>query len=138
MDGRQRLAAVFGAYVDSQGWTQTEVAAKGGPSTTSQTKIRMTDEPLSRQTLYKVDDVMGWTRGTAARIVAGVAEPEGHRSIRDYSDVELIREVARRIREGGTDGSTPDAGEKTGPRVDVARTFNVEPSPQPEPGPRSE
>lgn len=51
MTGRQALAQAFGAWIDANLWTQADVVNRGGPSTTTQTKIRSTDEPLSRQTL---------------------------------------------------------------------------------------
>ena len=58
MDGRTRLAKAFGDWIELNGWTQTEVVAMGGPSTTTQTKVTKTDEPISRQTLKQIDLVM--------------------------------------------------------------------------------
>ena len=55
MDGRTRLAKAFGDWIELNGWTQTEVVAMGGPSTTTQTKVTKTDEPISRQTLKQID-----------------------------------------------------------------------------------
>lgn len=98
---------MFGEYVDRRGLTQTDIAAMGGPSTTSQTKIRTTDEPVAPGTLRKIDKVMGWEHGTAARIIAGdPVRPDQH-SITNYSDEEIIAEVRRRILDRG--GSNADA-----------------------------
>jgi len=82
MDGRERLAELFGAWVDQNGWSQPTVAAMGGPSTTTQTKIRRTTEPLSASTLRQLDVVMGWDEGTAARVQSGVQESPTPRSRR--------------------------------------------------------
>lgn len=75
MDGRQRIAQLFGEWVDRHGYTQGEVAAMGGPSTTTQTKVRNTDEPISRQTMKQLDQVMGWSAGTTAGILRGALPP---------------------------------------------------------------
>lgn len=71
MNGRRRLAELFGQWMDRNGYTQGEVAALGGPSTTTQTKVRHTDDPISRQTLRQLDAVMGWPGGTSAGILQG-------------------------------------------------------------------
>jgi hypothetical protein len=75
MDGRKALAKAFGDYVDASHWTQARVAAMGGPSTTTQTKIRSTDEPISRQTLRQIEVVMAWREGTASQILNGTPPP---------------------------------------------------------------
>lgn len=75
MTGRRALAQAFGAWVDANLWTQADVVNQGGPSTTTQTKIRSTDEPLSRQTLKQLDKVMGWEPGTSAAVLGGRTPP---------------------------------------------------------------
>ena len=75
MDGRTRLAKAFGDWIELNGWTQTEVVAMGGPSTTTQTKVTKTDDPISRQTLKQIDLVMGWPAGTSAGVLAGATPP---------------------------------------------------------------
>lgn len=77
MDGRQRLAQLFGDWVDRHGYTQGEVAAMGGPSTTTQTKVRYSDGPVSRQTMRQLDQVLGWPAGTTAGVLRGLPAPEG-------------------------------------------------------------
>jgi hypothetical protein len=133
MDGRKALAKAFGAYVDDRGLTQTDVAARGGPSTTSQTKIRKTTKPVSPQTLQKIDKVTGWPPGTSARIIAGSPEPGERRTIRSYSDDELVEDIRRRLRERGKSDDVP-AQPKSSDDVDVQVRRNVrrlESQPQP-------
>lgn len=76
MNGRQKLAAAFGDWMDRHGYTQQQVAAMGGPSTTTQSKVRLTDDPISRQTMKQLDTVMGWPAGTSAGILRGGDGPE--------------------------------------------------------------
>lgn len=85
MNGRRALAEAFGEWAESSGLSQAQIAAAGGPSTTSQTKVRQTDEPLSRQTLQKIDHVTGWPAGTAARIVRG-AQPTPTETVSPATD----------------------------------------------------
>lgn len=75
MDGRKRLAKAFEGHMKRMGWSQQHVAAIGGPSTTTQTKIIHGSGPLSRQTCQKIDLAMGWPQGTAVRVAAGEMEP---------------------------------------------------------------
>lgn len=56
-------------------WTREQVAAMGGPSTSTTTTIRTSDDSLSRQTMIKIDTVMGWPSGTAGRVSRGLMEP---------------------------------------------------------------
>lgn len=74
--GRRQLAEAFNAWMSRNGYTQTDVAAMGGPSTTTQSKVVNTDDPISRQTMKQLDTVMGWPGGTAAGIVRGEAPPD--------------------------------------------------------------
>jgi len=140
MDGRKALAKAFGAYVDDHGLTQTDVAAMGGPSTTSQTKIRMTEAPISLQTLQKIDLVMGWERGTSARIIADGLDPSQQRTITSYSNEELAREVRRRLllRRSEPDdepASQKSADEADGLNVKLSRSTRRMPSQQRQPAP---
>lgn len=75
MDGYQRLAAAFADWVDSNGWTQTEVVMRGGPSTSTQTKVRSGHGPLRSDSLRQVDTLMGWPHGTARRVTQGATPP---------------------------------------------------------------
>lgn len=75
MDGRKALAEAYGAWLDANGWTREQVAAMGGPSTSTTTTIRTTDDSLSRQTMMKIDTVMGWPPGTAGKVSRGLIDP---------------------------------------------------------------
>lgn len=46
-DGRRKLAQAFESWVQQNGYTQGEIASMVGPSTTTQTKVRQTDGPIS-------------------------------------------------------------------------------------------
>lgn len=75
MDGRRKLAEAFGAWADRHGYTQSQIAAMGGPSTTTQTKLRLGEGVVSRHTLRQLDAVMGWPAGSAARVIDGGEVP---------------------------------------------------------------
>lgn len=101
MDGRRALAKAFDDWYSSSGLNQGQVAAAGGPSTTTQTKVRQDDGPISRQTLNQLDYVTGWPAGTAARILGGQqqAPADGLGAI-DWSRVtneELAEQVRVRL-----------------------------------------
>ena len=95
MTGRQALAQAFGAWIDANLWTQADVVNRGGPSTTTQTKIRSTDEPLSRQTLKQVDKVMGWEPGTSALVLGGRTPPAPHGTVGPTDDDEASQSEIR-------------------------------------------
>lgn len=77
MDGYEALASAFAQWVDDNGWTQTDVAAMGGPSTSTQTKVRQGHGPFRSGTLRQVDAIMGWKPGTAQRVIRGATPPPG-------------------------------------------------------------
>lgn len=59
----------------SQGWTQDEVAERGGPSDSLQTEIetkRWKPTRSAKGTLTKIDDGLQWVRGSAADVLAGL------------------------------------------------------------------
>lgn len=103
MDGRRALAKAFDDWYSTSGMNQSEVAAAGGPSTTTQTKVRQGNDPISRQTLKQLDEVTGWAAGTAARIYAGVQQSPangGSANPVDWSQVtneELAEQVRVRL-----------------------------------------
>lgn len=98
MDGREALAKAFDEWFERSGMSQAEVAAAGGPSTTSQTKVRQSDGRVARQTLQKIDAVTGWAPGTALRILRGESldgpTPENVGSSPDDEDSLLFRRPA--------------------------------------------
>lgn len=119
MDGRRALAKAFDDWYSTSGMNQSEVAAAGGPSTTTQTlgtqrfrpqrlhpklrRGRAAFDPISRQTLKQLDEVTGWAAGTAARIYAGVQQSPangGSANPVDWSQVtneELAEQVRVRL-----------------------------------------
>ena len=108
MDGRQALAQAFDDWYSRSGMNQSQVAAAGGPSTTTQTKVRQSDGPVSRQTLQQLDHVTGWPPGTAARYLSGepvtaIAAPA---RLDQVSDDELLNEVRRRLKGESWTGQT--------------------------------
>ena len=82
MDGRKRLARAFGEYVDDHRWSQAEVAAMGGPSTTTQTKVRLSDGPISRQTDRVARTKEGETDAHSADAGQKIREPGAGTSTR--------------------------------------------------------
>ena len=133
MDGRKALARAFGAYVADHSLTQTDVAARGGPSTTSQTKIQKATEPISPQTLQKIDKATGWPPGTSARILAGGMDLTEQRTIEQLSNDELVAEIHRlvevvsqRLRERSEPDDAP-AHQKSADEVDVDGAASVKP-----------
>lgn len=99
MDGRAMLARAFDQWFTQSGMNQGQVATAGGPSTTTQTKVRQSDGPISRQTLRQIDHVTGWGAGTAARILAGesIGLRESAPTPGALSTPELLAELARRL-----------------------------------------
>lgn len=89
MDEPNELAAAIQGEMMRRSWSQVEVAAAGGPSTTTQSAISA-GKSVSRQSLAKVDVAFGWAAGTAARlyrgdtlasfVLAGNLEPDDPRS----------------------------------------------------------
>lgn len=76
MTGRAKLAAAFTEWVDLNRWNQTKVAAMGGPSTSTQTKIRKSaTTDLAARTLEQIDLVMGWDEGTSAAVLGELIDP---------------------------------------------------------------
>lgn len=70
MDEPNELAAAIQGEMMRRSWSQVEVAAAGGPSTTTQSAISA-GKSISRQSLAKVDVAFGWAAGTAARLYRG-------------------------------------------------------------------
>lgn len=96
MAGREALAKAYEDAKDRLGLTQTDIAAAGGPSTTSQSKIGK-GRYVSPGSLSKLDKALGWERGTSARIIAGTPASTQVGPLTGYSDRELLDEIADRI-----------------------------------------
>lgn len=90
------LAEAVKAHIQSKGWSQTTIAARGGPSTTSLTKITSGRGNLSPKMLAQIDAGMQWGEGRAAQILAG--EVPGAVDLAQLSDDALLAEVRRRMK----------------------------------------
>lgn len=66
-----RLARYVKARRDELGLRQDELKDRGGPSTTTLTKVESASATLAPVTLRKLDDGLRWARGSAAAILAG-------------------------------------------------------------------
>jgi len=91
------LAEAVKARIQSKGWSQTTIAAKGGPSTTSLTKITSGQGNLSPKMLAQIDAGMEWEPGRAAQILAGGTGPVVT-ELASVSDEALLEEVRRRLK----------------------------------------
>ena len=115
MDGRAALAKAFGEWADDSGYTQQQIATMGGPSTTTQTKVGYTNEPVSRQTMQRIDAVAGWEPGTSQRILrtGEVPVPKTVSGSTDDDDALLYRRP-----EGLTDRQWEAIKEETRPWIE--------------------
>lgn len=102
-----KLAEEVKARIQSKGWSQTTIAARGGPSTTSLTKITSGKGNLSPKMLAQIDAGMEWEPGRAARTLAGETTAAAS-DLASTSDDDLLAEVRRRMK-GADHGRTPDA-----------------------------
>lgn len=67
----QRLAELVRQRRIALDLTQTDVAARGGPSDTTLGKVESAVGTPNRQTLMKLDVGLGWTPGSARRVLDG-------------------------------------------------------------------
>lgn len=118
-----RLAEAVTWWVQRNALTQTVIAARGGPSTTSMTKILAGKGSVRPGSLTDLDVGLGWGDGVAVEYLSG-RDPLGIFSLptgappAEWTDDQLLAELRRRLaaadeRRGGTDGTTPEAGKKT-------------------------
>lgn len=83
-----RLATLVQERREELGRTQEEIAADGGPSTTTLTNVEGARAAEYRpKTLRKLEVALGWTRGSVERVLAGgdpelVDQPPASRSSR--------------------------------------------------------
>lgn len=115
-----QLAAAVTWWMQRHALSQTVIAARGGPSTSTLTKITQGVGSVRPSVLAGLDEGLGWGTGVAARYLAG-EDPLGIDSAsttapEEWPDEQLINELARRLRtrgrEGETDASTAEAREK--------------------------
>lgn len=109
--------------MDELGVSQATGQGRGGPSTTSLTKITSGTGYIQGSQLGKLDAGLQWPSGAAARILRGGSTLT---TIADVSDEELLAEVARRMQ-----GRPDEAGNATAEESpDEAVTPNVTPETQ--------
>lgn len=109
---RERFRDVVLARAESIGLTSdAQIVAAGGPSTSTLTKIRALATDPRGDVLRRFDVALQWPQGSALRLWRDGVEPPNlaATSLEDFTDVELVDELARRIRqreEGEHGGNT--------------------------------
>lgn len=119
----ERLAKAVRNRMDELGVSQATGQGRGGPSTTSLTKITSGAGYIQGSQLGKLDAGLQWPSGTAARILRGGSTLT---TIADVSDEELLAEVARRMQGRPNEAGNAEAEESPGEAV----TPNVTPEAQ--------
>jgi hypothetical protein len=75
-DGLRRLAEAVTQRMEQERLTQESVKDRGGPSSTTLSRIKKGKPPVpSRTTFDNLDDGMGWVRGSAWRLYRDGDEP---------------------------------------------------------------
>lgn len=98
-DNNPQLAEAVRAWVESHGLTQTTIAARGGPSTSTMTKVLSGRGSFRRVIFNQLDRGLDWGDGNAERYWRGEAVRDDGFDWRNVSDAELMAEVTRRMRE---------------------------------------
>lgn len=112
-ENNQHLADAVKRWIDSRGLTQSVIAARGGPSTSTLTKVLKGTGTLRPSIFADLDRGLGWGDGRAESEWRGVtAAPEGF-DWRSVSDEQLLDEIATRMRRGGSDAGTAEPREKS-------------------------
>lgn len=76
-DGLRRLAAAVTQRMDDERLTQEIVKDRGGPSSTTLSRIKKGKPPVpSRSSFDNLDDGMGWVRGSSWRLYRDGTQPE--------------------------------------------------------------
>lgn len=119
-EDRERLANAVKTRRNELELRQDQMAARGGPSTTKMTEVEQMIGPTpSAMTLRKLDDSLGWERGSAARVLAGGDPVLATRTdLRSVTDQELLDEIRTRMgarhdftTKPSTESSTPQTHE---------------------------
>lgn len=115
----EALAKAVAWWVEREALTQSVIASRGGPSTTSLTKILSGRGSVRPGSITDLDIGLRWGSGTAAAYLAG-EDPLGidrasDAPLNEWSDDQLVRELARRLASRRAEDETDaiaDAGEK--------------------------
>lgn len=111
-----RLAEAVKAWIANHPHlTQPVISSNGGPSSTTLTKVLAGEGNVRPGILAQLDQGLGWGHGRAAKLLAGEAIPVEF-DWTSVSDRELLSEVERRMRRGGSDAGhtgkkSPSPGE---------------------------
>ena len=96
-----RLAEAVKIWRQERHLSQDRIRAQGGPSDVVLGRIERNEEPHPRgDTLHKLDAGMGWTPGSASRILRGgdpAPEKPTELDLTEASDDELLAELCRRL-----------------------------------------
>lgn len=99
---REKFRDVVLARAEELGLTSdARIVAAGGPSTSTMTKIRALGTDPRGDVLQRLDSAMRWPTGSALRLWRDGVAPSitATSSLEDFTDVELVDELARRIRQ---------------------------------------
>jgi len=97
-DNNDDLAKAVRDWIDSHGLTQAKISARGGPSSTTITKILSGRGSFRAAVFGQIDRGLEWGDGRAEEVWQG--EPDGSRiDWREASDDQLLEEVRRRLAE---------------------------------------
>lgn len=91
------LAAAVRDWIETRGLTQTTIAARGGPSTSTMTKVLSGEGSFRGVIFAQLDRGLGWGDGVAERHWFGQGVPVEAKGWREASDDELLAELHRRM-----------------------------------------
>lgn len=114
----QALAEKVSRHMHASGLSQIDVAGRGGPSTTTLTKITKGEGSISSRVLRQLDQGLGWAEGTSAQVLAGPPARSSSQSLSTWTDDELLDEIRHRMQGGGgrdRSAANTDAGETPAP-----------------------
>lgn len=123
MELNEGLAKAAAIWIKRHGLSQTTIAALGGPSTTSMTKIGSGRGSVRPGSLVRLDKAFGWEVGTSAQYLDGL-DPQGlftepaPATLHEWSDEQLLDELRQRLaraREGETNDESAAQEKMNGP-----------------------
>ena len=108
----QALAEAVREWATRNALSQTVIAARGGPSTTSMTKILSGSGSVRPGSLTDLDKGLGWGQGVAVEYLAG-RDPLGlfaasNSPVTEWTNEQLLAELARRLAQTDTNRSEGD------------------------------
>jgi hypothetical protein len=119
-DGIPRLIFFMEDRMAQLRWTRADLAAAGGPSTTTMNAATQRGGRLATRTLARLDVALNWQEGSSARTVAGGSP--ALRISEQFSSCSAAVDAARR--EAEDDGVARLAGELKKFLLDVAQRLD--------------